>query len=75
MPQEAVWFNYQNQKANLNLSDAFLLRLFSANIVKYWNPQNQDLVDIYKKHPREALLAAKWVENELLEFEHNLWSY
>jgi gliding motility associated protien GldN len=75
MPQEAVWFNYQNQKANLNLADAFLLRLFSANIVKYWNPQNQDLVDIYKKHPREALLAAKWVENELLEFEHNLWSY
>ena len=75
MPQEAIWFNYQNQKANLNLADAFLLRLFSANIVKYWNPQNQDLVDIYKKHPREALLAAKWVENELLEFEHNLWSY
>lgn len=75
MPQEAVWFNYQNQKANLNLADAFLLRLFSANIVKYWNPQNRDLVDIYKKHPREALLAAKWVENELLEFEHNLWSY
>ena len=75
MPQEAIWFNYQNQKANLNLADAFLLRLFSANIVKYWNPQNRDLVDIYKKHPREALLAAKWVENELLEFEHNLWSY
>lgn len=75
MPQEAVWFNYKNQKSNLNFADAFVLRMQSANIVKYWNPQNRDLVDIYQKHPREALLAAKWIEEELLEFEHNLWSY
>ena len=74
MPEEAFWFNNSNQKANLNMADAFTLRMFSANIIKYWNPQNRALVDIYTKNQREALLDAKWVEQELLEFEHNLWS-
>lgn len=75
MPQEALWFNYRNQRENRNLADAFTMRLFSANIIKYWDPQNRYLVDIFNKHPREALLAAKWIEQELMEFEHNLWSY
>jgi gliding motility associated protien GldN len=75
MPEEAFYFNGKNQKANMNMADAFTLRLFSANIIKYWNPMNRALVDIYTKNPREALLAAKWIEQELLEFEHNLWSY
>ncbi len=75
MPGEAIWFNPQNSAAHLNLSDAFALRLFNGRIIKVSNPDNEYLVDIYNKSPKEGLMASQWIEMELLELEHELWEF
>lgn len=75
MPGEAIWFNPQNSAAHLNLSDAFALRLFNGRIIKVANPDNDFLVDIYNKSPKEGLMASQWIEMELLELEHELWEF
>lgn len=75
MPGEAIWFNPQNSAAHLNLSDAFALRLFSGRIIKVANPEDNMIVDIYSKSPKEGLMASQWVEMELLELEHELWEF
>lgn len=75
MPGEAIWFNPQNSAGHLNLSDAFALRLFNGRIIKVANPDNEFLVDIYNKSPKEGLMASQWIEMELLEMEHELWEF
>jgi gliding motility associated protien GldN len=75
MPGEAIWFNPQNSAGHLNLSDAFALRLFNGRIVKVSNPDNEYLVDIYNRSPKEGLMASQWIEMELLELEHELWEF
>lgn len=75
MPGEAIWFNPQNSAAHLNLSDAFALRLFNGRIIKVANPEDNMIVDIYSKSPKEGLMASQWVEMELLELEHELWEF
>ena len=75
MPKEAIWFNPQNSAAHKNLADAFALRLFNARIVKIANPDDAAVIDIYNESPRQGILASKWMEYELMEKEHELWSY
>jgi hypothetical protein len=75
MPDEAIWFNPQNSAAHKNLADAFALRLFSARITKVANPDDNAVIDIYSESPRQGILASKWMEYELMEKEHELWSY
>lgn len=75
MPQEAIWYNPQNQAAHRNLADAFELRLFNARIVKVGNPKDEFLVDIYNQSPKDGIMASMRIEQELMEMEHNLWEF
>ncbi len=75
MPDEAYWFNPQNNAEHKNLADAFVLRLFSARITKVSNPDDSYVVDVYNKSPRQGILASQWIEYQLMEKEHHLWEY
>lgn len=75
MPEEAIWFNPQNSAEHKNLADAFLLRLFSARLIKVANPEDSYIADIYNTSPKEGLNASQRIEQELLELEHELWEY
>ena len=75
MPEEALWFNPQNSAEHKNLADAFLLRLFSARLIKVANPEDSYISDIYNSSPKEGLIASQKIEQELLELEHELWEY
>jgi len=75
MPEEALWFNPQNSAEHKNLADAFLLRLFSARLIKVANPEDSYIADIYNTTPKEGLIASQRIEQELLELEHELWEY
>lgn len=75
IPEEAIWFNPQNSAQHRSLADAFELRLFSARITKVSNPQNLEITDIYSSSQREGLIKSIQIEQELVEFEHNLWEF
>ncbi len=75
MPEEALWFNPQNSAEHKNLADAFLLRLFSARLIKVANPEDSYISDIYNSSPKDGLIASQRIEQELLELEHELWEY
>jgi len=74
-PEQMIWFNPQNSAEHKNLADAFALRLFSARIVKVANPSDNMIIDIYDESAREGIMASQWIEYELMEKEHELWSY
>jgi|SRR5690606_37995907 len=73
-PQEAIWFNPQNDAQHKNLADAFDLRLFSSYITKVSNPNNASLQDIYGG-PMQGILAAQTTAEQMIEYEYNLWSF
>ncbi len=70
----AIYFNAQNNAAHKNLADAFDLRLFSGRIVKISNPNDEFLTTTYDGD-RKGLLAADWIRQQIMEFEHNLWEF
>ncbi len=74
MPNQAIWYNRSNTAAHLNMADAFLLRLFSARVVKVSNPKNDWIQDIYLDQ-KAALIKSQQTEYNLVEYEHNLWEY
>ncbi|MEQ9443876.1 MAG: gliding motility protein GldN [Cyclobacteriaceae bacterium] len=74
-PEIAVWVNPQNSAMHLNLEHAFDLRLFSAHVVKYSNPDDERIVDMTDGNKRQALLKSLEYEYDLLEREHELWEY
>ncbi|UBM58402.1 gliding motility protein GldN [Marinilongibacter aquaticus] len=71
---DAIWFNEKNIQENMNLADAFELRLFHGLIVKKSNALDKYLDEQYGS-PREALIHSQEIEYDLLEFEHDLWEY
>jgi len=73
-PKEAIWFNRKNSREHKNYADAFELRLFHARLIKISNPNNNFIEDLYENR-RNALLASEALEQELMEYEHNLWEY
>ncbi len=75
MPDEAVWYNTQNMAEHRNMADAFELRLFSAALIKYSNPKDARIVEIYEKSRKEGILASQRLEYELVDFENQLWEY
>ena len=75
MPEEAIWYNYKNVAGHLNMTDAFELRLFKGILVKYSNPADNRIVDIYTKSRRDAIIASLQLEQQLTEFESQLWEY
>jgi hypothetical protein len=74
-PDQMIWFNPQNSAEHKNLADAFALRLFSARIVKVANPNDDMIIDVYSESPKQGIMASQWLEYELMEKEHELWSY
>ena len=75
MPEKAIWYNTQNFAEHKNFADAFQLRLFSANLIKYANPKDQRIVEIYDQSRKAGLIASQQLEYELIEFENELWEY
>ena len=73
-PNEAIWYNEQNDAQHKNLADAFDLRLFSSYIKKVSNANDDDLSTINEGSQRGLLASQKAVE-ELIEWESSLWSY
>ncbi len=74
-PSEAIWFNPWNSQEHRNLADALALRLFNARIIKVENPQDSYIVDVYNKSPKQGILASQWLEDQIVEFEHDLWEF
>jgi len=74
-PDICIWYNQYNGAQNKNLADAFLLRLFRGPLVKVENPDDELISLIYQENSRAPLYAAEWLEMQLMEKEHNLWSY
>jgi gliding motility associated protien GldN len=70
----AIWYNTENQAAHMNLSHAFDLRLYYANIVKFENAQDRLVTEMYGEG-KQAFYAGQEIEYKLLEFESNLWSH
>lgn len=74
-PDIAIWYNQYNSAENRNIADAFLLRLFHGDLYKVENPDNLPIASIYEGSKKEGVMAAQWLEMQMLEREHNLWSY
>ncbi|MDX1904429.1 MAG: gliding motility protein GldN [Thermonemataceae bacterium] len=73
-----AWYNPQNLRRHMCVMDAFELRLFSSRIIKVSNPDDLSLAEVYKSPDgtiTEELYKAQEAENELMEFEHNLWEF
>jgi gliding motility associated protien GldN len=73
-PQQAIWFNAQNDAQHKNLADAFELWLFNSYITKVSNPKGDDLASQYGSE-RNGLLAAQQTAADLVEYEYSLWSF
>lgn len=73
-PQNAIWFNAQNDAQHKNLADAFELWLFNSYITKVSNPSDNMLSDTFGGQ-REGILAAQQTAADLVEYEYNLWSF
>ncbi|TAE75939.1 MAG: gliding motility protein GldN [Bacteroidetes bacterium] len=78
----AHWYNPENPRRHMSLSDAFDLRLFSSRIFKVSNPKDDDINVIvnaeYANDPkatRKILEMSQKTEYDLMEFEHNLWEF
>jgi len=74
MPEKALWYNTQNFAEHKNFADAFQLRLFSANLIKYANPMDELIVDIYGAN-KISVIKSQQLEYELIEFENELWEF
>ena len=81
-PEKAIWFNQYNQAENRNMADAFLLRLFHGELYKVDNPDDLAVMDIYGTNmetgnpsQKAGLIGAEMLRMQMLEKEHNLWSY
>ena len=75
MPKEAIWFNETNIAQHKNLGDAFLLRLFKGLIVKISNADDIRVSELYAKSRKNGIMASVQVEQDLMEWESNLWEY
>jgi hypothetical protein len=73
-PQNAIWFNAQNDAQHKNLADAFELWLFNSYITKVSNAADSRLDDIYGGQ-QQGILAAQQTAADLVEYEYNLWSF
>ena len=75
MPKEAIWFNDSNIAQHKNLGDAFFLRLFKGIIVKVANADDVRVSELYAKSRKDGIMASFKVEQDLMEWEANLWEY
>jgi gliding motility associated protien GldN len=69
---KAIWYNPQNSAQHHSITDAITLRLFDGILVKYENPKNNMLVDMYNGG-KMALAMSQQVLYQLMEYEATLW--
>lgn len=74
VPEKSIWYNNQNLAGNLNMADAFQLRLFSAPIVKISNATDRSIREIYGQG-KKGIIAAQQLEYELINFENEMWEF
>ena len=67
-------YAYGNDAANRSWEDVFEARFFNSYIFKESNVQDRR-IDGYITSPRERLMEADRVKQEIFNFEHDLWSY
>jgi len=70
----AIWFNPQNSAQHRNLADAFDLGLYGKYLVKYENPRDATIIDIYGNN-KNSLIKSEEAVYKLFEYEAVLWSY
>lgn len=70
----ASWYNAQNTIEHRNLADAFDLSLYAARIIKYANPKDAYIEDIYNGDLKLSLAKSQAYQHKLLEYEANTWS-
>ncbi len=71
---QATWYNAKNTAENKNLADAFALRQFAGKIIKYSNPKDFMIDDIYKGNMKLGLAKSQEFEHRLVVYENDLWS-
>lgn len=67
-------FNAQNTSRNASYDDLFLKRIFTSYILKETNIYNNREISQYLSG-REAMLESKRIENDIFDYEQNLWEY
>jgi len=71
-------FNDFNDIAPMSWYDLFESRFFASYIIKRSNPLDLRIKDIYDGYDNagiDRLLEARKIEDELFNFEHDLWEY
>jgi gliding motility associated protien GldN len=66
-------FNPYNDARNMSFDDIFIKRFFNSYIVKESNSFNRYIRDFLSG--KEAMLESKRVEDNIFDFEQNLWEY
>ncbi|MEO1714324.1 MAG: gliding motility protein GldN, partial [Bacteroidota bacterium] len=66
-------FNEGNQSARLTYEDLFENRQFDSHVYKEANVRDYRLQDMYSGV--DLLLEAQKIEQEIYNYEHDLWSY
>lgn len=67
-------FNTQNTARNSTYDDLFLKRIFTSYILKESNIYNNRSISQYLSG-KDAMLESKRIENDLFDYEQNLWEY
>jgi gliding motility associated protien GldN len=67
-------FNTQNTARNASFDDVLLKRQFNSYIVKEENIYNNRMISNYLSG-KDAMLESKRIENEIFDYEQNLWEY
>ncbi len=67
-------FNMNNTARNSSYDDIFLKRIFNSYIVKEANVYNNRNISDYLIG-KNAMLESKKIENEIFDYEQNLWEY
>lgn len=67
--------NSHNDAATLSYDDVFMKRIFSSFIVKTSNVKDEAIKDYVKTSGVDRLKEAERLKKELLDWEHDLWSY
>jgi gliding motility associated protien GldN len=72
LARERVWTD-GNEAAAMTWADLFEMRKFSSYVTKEGNVRNNRLQDLYTGV--DVLLEAEKIDQEIFNFEHDLWSY
>lgn len=66
--------NQYNQAQSMTFDDLFIKRFFNSYVVKESNVYNNRDISAYLSG-KNAMLESKQIENEMFDFEQNLWEY